>query len=68
VVQLLCGFNDEERARPATYELFVGDLTHKQLPPRELAHWHQVRLAPAGKDIPYDATGSEAQRRQAVEQ
>jgi hypothetical protein len=68
VVQLLFGFNDEERAQPATYELLIGDLMHKQLPVRELAYWHLVRLAPAGRDIPYDAAGSEAQRRRAVEQ
>jgi hypothetical protein len=68
VVQLLFGFNDEERAQPATYELLIGDLMHKQLPVRELAHWHLVRLAPTGRDIPYDAAGSEAQRRRAAEQ
>jgi hypothetical protein len=68
VVQLLFGFNDEERAQPATYELLIGDLMHKQLPVRELAYWHLVRLAPTGRDIPYDAAGGEAQRRRAVEQ
>src|SRR5581483_2766164 len=64
VLQLLLGFNDAERAVPATYDLLIEDLDHRLPTVRELAHWHLVRLAPAGRDIPYDPTaGAEARRR-----
>jgi hypothetical protein len=41
-------------------------LNHPLLPLRELARWHLVRLAPAGKDIPFDAAAAEPERRQAM--
>jgi hypothetical protein len=65
-VQLLFGFDDEQRRRPETYALLIGYLEHSRLGVRHLAHWHLVRLAPAGKAIGYDPAGTEAERTRAV--
>jgi hypothetical protein len=67
VEHLLLGFNDEERASPDTFALLLAYLEHKNQAIRTLAHWHLVRLAPAGKDISFDAAAPEDQRRQAVQ-
>lgn len=67
LLQLLIGFNEEERNRPATYELLLDELDHSQPAVRQLAHWHLVRLAPAGRDIPYDPTAEVAARAPAIE-
>jgi hypothetical protein len=67
-LHLLFGFTVEERGEPATYELLLHYLKHQNGAVRELAHWHLVRLAPAGKDIPYDAAAPEPQRMKAYEQ
>jgi hypothetical protein len=64
-VQMLFGFNEEERADPATYELLIHNLNHPRLAIRELARWHLVRLAPAGKKIVYDAAASPEERQRA---
>jgi uncharacterized protein (TIGR03000 family) len=64
MMQLLHGFNDEELAQPETYELLIAYLTDSRQAIRALAHWHLVRLVPAGRDIPYDPTeGKEALKR-----
>jgi hypothetical protein len=68
ILQLMFGFNEEDRSRPDTYELLIALLNHPQVPVRELARWHLVRLAPAGKDIAYDAGGPEAERQRGSEQ
>jgi hypothetical protein len=68
VIQLLFGFGEKDVSRPDTYAVLLELLGDKGLPVRELAHWHLVRLAPAGKDIPYDAGAPAAQRQRAVEQ
>lgn len=65
-LHLLFGFDQHERERPETYQLLIHCLDHSALPVRELAHWHLVRLAPAGKDIGFDAAAPEAQRHAAV--
>lgn len=65
LVRLLVGFSAEERRDPATYELLINYLKHSRLPMRELAHWHLVRLAPAGRNIPYDAAAPAADRQRA---
>jgi hypothetical protein len=67
VLRLLFGFDAEERAAPATYDLLINYLNHSKLPVRELARWHLFRLAPAGRDIPYDAAAPAAERRRAYE-
>jgi hypothetical protein len=62
ILDLLYGFTREQRREPATYGLLVDYLKHSQPAVRELAHWHLVRLAPAGKSINYDPTAAEAER------
>lgn len=66
-LQLLHSFDGENLARPETYELLIEYLLHPKLPARELARWHLYRLVPAGRNIPYDANGSEADRQKAYE-
>lgn len=66
-MQLLVGFSDEERARPVVYELLIHSLDNKNVGVRALAHWHLVRLAPAGRDIAFDAGASEEDRQTAIE-
>src|SRR5262245_53514718 len=68
VVQLLFGFDQEERRDPATYQFLIELLSHKRIGVRELAHWHLVRLAPAGKELGYDAGAADAQRDKAIAQ
>jgi len=64
VLHLLVGFTTEERAMPDTYELLIECLNHPKQAVRALAYWHLVRLAPAGKDILYNASAPEGQRLQ----
>ena len=67
ILRLLFGFDAEERASPATYELLIGYLKHSKLPVRELARWHLFRLAPAGRAIAYDAAAPAAERQRAYD-
>ena len=66
-MHLLFGFDDQERVRPVVYELLIASLDHKSVAVRELAHWHLIRLAPAGRDIAYDAGAPDADRQAAIE-
>ncbi|MCI0642110.1 MAG: hypothetical protein L0Y72_32225 [Gemmataceae bacterium] len=66
-VQLLIGFDEEEKGRPETYDLLIHYLRHSKQAVRELAHWHLVRLVAKGKDIPYDAAAPEAERQKSYE-
>jgi hypothetical protein len=66
-MHLLIGFDESEREHPGVYELLINLLDSRHLGVRELAHWHLVRLAPAGRDIVYDAGAAEADRQQGVE-
>lgn len=66
LLHLFNGIEEEKRRQPETYELLIQTLNHSKMPARELARWHLVRLAPAGKDIAYNAAGTEEQRRQAI--
>jgi hypothetical protein len=68
VLHLLYGFTAEERRQPGTYDLLIETLQSKRPAMRELAHWHLVRLVPAGKSIAYDAQASEAQRQRSYEE
>ena len=52
--------------KPSTYEALIRLLQHSKLAVRELAHWHLVRLAPAGKEIAYDPAATEEERDKAV--
>ncbi|MBM4067475.1 MAG: hypothetical protein FJ271_00815 [Planctomycetes bacterium] len=67
-LHLLFGFDAHEQADPATYHVLITLLQHKALPVRELARWHLYRLAPAGRDIPYDAAAPPAARARAQAQ
>jgi hypothetical protein len=68
VIQLLFGFSDQDRAQPDTYAVLLDLLSDKSLPVRELARWHLIRLAPAGRVIPYDAAAPAAERQRALKQ
>ncbi|MCI0684750.1 MAG: hypothetical protein L0Y71_21850 [Gemmataceae bacterium] len=66
-MHLLFGFDEQERDRPVIYELLLHLLDHKSVAVRELAHWHLVRLAPAGRDIAFDAGAADEDRQKAAE-
>lgn len=68
LLHMLVGFTDRERMEPTTYDFLIHLLEHPKLAVRELARWHLVRLAPAGKDILFDAAGSADDRQKAVAQ
>jgi hypothetical protein len=65
-LQLLHSFSDAEVARPELYEMLIDYLDHQKLAIRALAHWHLVRLAPAGKPIKYDPLAAKVARDKAV--
>ena len=65
VMTLLHGFGEKDVLNPDTYELLIGYLNHPQMPIRELAYGHLVRLAPAGQKIRYSASADAATRQQA---
>jgi hypothetical protein len=67
IMQLLHSFGDEQLARPETYQTLIDYLDHEILPIRALAHWHLVRLVPAGKKINYNPNGTKEEQEQAVE-
>jgi hypothetical protein len=52
--------------QPETYETLIRYLGHRRQAVRELAHWHLVRLAPIGAEIPFDASAPEAERAKAI--
>jgi hypothetical protein len=66
VMQLLHSPFDPRQ--PETFDTLIAYLKHRKQAVRELAHWHLVRLASIGRDIPYDAAGSAAERDKAAAQ
>lgn len=52
--------------QPDTYETLIAYLAHGRLPVRQLAYWHLVRLAPAGREIKYDPAGDATERAKGV--
>jgi uncharacterized protein (TIGR03000 family) len=52
--------------QPETYETLIAYLKHRRQAVRELAAWHLVRLAPAGRKIAFDAAAPAAQRDKAA--
>jgi hypothetical protein len=58
LLQMLHGFNEEEEAQPELYEVLINYLTSKHLALRSMAHWHLVRLVPAGRKIAYNPLDS----------
>ncbi len=67
LMNLLDGFDDEQIARPLTYELLILFLDSKDLAIREISWWHLQRLARVGS-VKYDPAGDPAARAQAIEQ
>ena len=67
VMQLLHGFDTNDLARPATYEVLIEYLMHDRPAIRQLAQWHLRRLVPAGGSIPYDPTAAAEDRHKAQE-
>jgi hypothetical protein len=65
IVSLLHDPAERDLTNPDTFDLLISYLNHPQLPMRELARWHLVRLAPAGQKIPYNPTADAATRQQA---
>ena len=63
VMQLL--HNPFDPDEPETYETLINYLRAKQPAIGELARRHLYRLAPAGKDIPYNPAGTAEERDQA---
>jgi hypothetical protein len=58
ILQLLLGFNADDLKQPETYEVLIEYLKHEQRAIRNLAAWHLVRLAPAGKSIGFKPNGT----------
>ena len=56
-----------DHAQAETYETLIAYLKHRKQAIRELAHWHLVRLAPVGRDIPFDAAATVAARAKSAE-
>ncbi|NBO93703.1 MAG: hypothetical protein EBV06_15545 [Planctomycetia bacterium] len=50
-----------------TYDTLIAYLKHRKQAVRELSHWHLTRLAPLGRDIPYDAHGPAEERAKAAD-
>ncbi len=66
LLYMLKGIEPEKRRQPETFSLLIPALNHNKLAMRELAHWHLVRLAPAGRSIAYDAGADETRRLAAI--
>ncbi len=54
LLEMLFGFDEHQREQPALYEMLTNYLVEGRTSMRGLAHWHLVRLIPAGQKIPYD--------------
>jgi hypothetical protein len=61
LIEMLHGFKESERERPELYQMLIDYLVDGRTSMRGLAHWHLVRLVPAGKDIPYDPNAPKAE-------
>jgi hypothetical protein len=61
ILRMLHGFGAEDAKKPETYEVLIEYLLHDKAAIRNLAAWHLVRLAPAGKDIAFRPNASKAE-------
>ena len=59
ILQLLHSFEDAARDRPETYETLIEYLRHDNSAIRELSRWHLYRWVIAGRDVAYDALGTQ---------
>jgi transposase-like protein len=62
VLDLLHSYSATDLDRPETFEALIAYLRHDKPAIRELAAWHLYRLAPVGKAIAYDPTGTAESR------
>jgi len=58
ILQLLLGFSPDDLTRPEIFEVLIEYVRHEQRAVRNLAAWHLVRLAPAGKAIGFKPNGT----------
>lgn len=58
ILQLLFGFTPDDLKQPETFEVLIEYLRHEQRAVRNLAAWHLVRLAPAGKPVEFKPNGT----------
>ncbi len=65
LIEMLHGFSESELNRPELYEMLIDYLVDGRTSMRGLAHWHLIRLAPEGKNIPYDPNGPKAEMEKA---
>lgn len=65
-IDLLYGFNDEQKAQPTTYSYLLRQLSSPRPGIRGLAIWHLNRLVPEGQKIGYDPTDEEPAREAAI--
>jgi hypothetical protein len=68
ILQLLHSFGDTDLAQPELYKMLVKFLDHENLGVRGLAHWHLVRLVPAGKKFAYNPLDPKEKRDKARDQ
>jgi hypothetical protein len=68
VMQLLHSFGDAELERPELYTTLVKYLGSDELGIRGLAHWHLVRLVPAGKKFGFNPLDPKDKRDKAREE
>jgi hypothetical protein len=68
VLQLLHSFGDAELAQPEVYKMLVKYLDNEQLGIRGLAHWHLVRLVPAGAKFAFNPLDPKDKRDKARDQ
>jgi uncharacterized protein (TIGR03000 family) len=61
LIEMLHGFKEDELERPELYEMLINYLVEGRTSMRGLAHWHLVRLVPAGRKIPYDRMAPRAE-------
>jgi hypothetical protein len=62
LIDLVYGFNEEQKAQPTTYSYLLKQLSNKRQAFRGLAIWHLERLVPDGQKIGYDPTDEEPAR------
>lgn len=68
ILQLLHSFGDADLAHPEVYKMLVKFLDNDVLGIRGLAHWHLVRLVPAGKEFGYNPLDPKDKRDKARDQ
>lgn len=67
IIDLLHSFGDDELKEPETFEVLISYLGSDKAGIRALANWHLHRLAPIGRDIKFDPTAPESERKESIE-